>query len=73
MSAVDLSSASALKLLVTELTGAAGFNPAAHCCVVAEGLLPYLGPAELAGLMCDLAALCAPGSRLLFDFVHAGE
>jgi hypothetical protein len=30
-----------LKQLITELT-AAGFNPSARCCVVAEGLLCYL-------------------------------
>lgn len=58
-------------MLIPELT-AAGFAPADRCCVVAEGVLPYLGPLEAAGLMSDVAALAAPGSRLLFDFLHAG-
>lgn len=39
--AVDFASDSALKLLLTELTGA-GFDPSERCCVVAEGLLPFL-------------------------------
>ena len=37
-----------LKQLITELT-AAGFNPSARCCVVAEGLLCYL---EQVGWQC---------------------
>ena len=39
--AVDFGSDSSLKLLLTELTGA-GFDPSERCCVVAEGLLPFL-------------------------------
>ncbi|PRW33577.1 methyltransferase [Chlorella sorokiniana] len=69
---VDFSSDSSLKLLLTELTGA-GFDPSERCCVVAEGLLPFLSQEQASGLLADLSALAAPGSRLLFDFVHAGE
>lgn len=39
--AVDFGSDCSLKLLLTELTGA-GFDPSERCCVVAEGLLPFL-------------------------------
>lgn len=140
--AVDFGSDSSIKLLLTELTGA-GFDPSERCCVVAEGLLPflsqvggwahrlacktnvdscaragtsagcwdatyfllqaivhcslhvaeagglpvcpeltrppqtsYLVPAaqeQTSGVLADLCALAAPGSRLLFDFLHAGK
>lgn len=58
--------------LIPRLT-AAGFDPSRRCCVVGEGLLPYLAPAQGAALLADLAALAAPGSHLLFDFLHAGK
>ncbi|KAL4419926.1 hypothetical protein ABPG75_007024 [Micractinium tetrahymenae] len=56
--------------LITRLT-AAGFDPSRRCCIVAEGLLPYLTPPQGGALLADLAALASPGSRLLFDFLHA--
>ena len=56
--------------LIPQLTGA-GFDPRRPACIVAEGLLPYLPADAVASLMADLSALVAPGSRLLFDFVHA--
>lgn len=68
---VDFASESGRMCLLTNLTGA-GFDPSARCCVVAEGLLPSLPADAAATLLADLAALCAPGSRLLFDFLHAG-
>ena len=70
---------SGLRCLVTELT-AAGFQAgagtsssatSARCVVVAEGLLQLMAPEAVDGLLRDLSALCAPGSRFLFDFLHA--
>ncbi|KAL4430398.1 hypothetical protein ABPG77_002204 [Micractinium sp. CCAP 211/92] len=57
--------------LIPRLT-AAGFDPSRRCCIVGEGLLPYLSPAQGSELLADLAALAAPGSHLLFDFMHEG-
>lgn len=57
--------------LIPRLT-AAGFDPSQRCCIVGEGLLPYLSPAQGSELLADLAALAAPGSHLLFDFMHEG-
>lgn len=42
-----------LKSLITELT-AAGFDPSARCCVLAEGLLPYLS--QVGGGQFDVSA-----------------
>lgn len=67
---VDLSTPSGLKSLITELT-AAGFDPSQRCIVIGEGVLPYLPADAVAPLIADLSALAAPGSRLLFDFLHS--
>lgn len=68
--AVDLLGGSHLEL-ITRLT-AEGFDPQRRCCLVAEGLLPYLAPDACKALLQDLTALAAPGSRLLFDALLAG-
>ncbi len=58
--------------LIPRLT-AAGFDPSCRCCIVGDGLLPYLSPVQGGELLAELAALAAPGSHLLFDFMHEGE
>ncbi|MFF7459241.1 SAM-dependent methyltransferase [Kitasatospora sp. NPDC008115] len=45
----------------------AGFDPARPSAWLAEGLLVYLAPEEAAGLLTAVAALAAPGSRLLLE------
>ncbi|WP_055586668.1 SAM-dependent methyltransferase [Peterkaempfera griseoplana] len=45
---------------------AAGFDPGARTVWLAEGLLIYLSPSETAGLLTEVGALSAPGSRLFF-------
>ncbi|MFE7565281.1 SAM-dependent methyltransferase [Kitasatospora sp. NPDC057500] len=45
----------------------AGFDPARPSAWLAEGLLVYLTPEEAAGLLTAVAALAAPGSRLLLE------
>ncbi|MFE6871241.1 SAM-dependent methyltransferase [Kitasatospora sp. NPDC057692] len=45
----------------------AGFDPARPSAWLAEGLLVYLGPEEAAALLTAVAALAAPGSRLLLE------
>ncbi|MFD8786579.1 SAM-dependent methyltransferase [Kitasatospora sp. NPDC059599] len=46
---------------------AAGFDPSRRSAWLAEGLLVYLTPEEAAGLLTAVAALAAPGSRLLLE------
>lgn len=46
---------------------AAGFDPARRSVWLAEGLLVYLTAEEAAGLLTAVAALAAPGSRLLTE------
>eukprot|EP00887_Chlorella_sp_A99_P000060 scaffold16.g60.t1 len=48
-----------VKALVPALV-ATGFDPGRRCCLVAQGLLPFLPPAQVEELL-----------RLLFDFLHA--
>jgi methyltransferase (TIGR00027 family) len=55
--------------LIPALT-AAGFQPTIKTVVVMEGLLPHLDIAQANTILADAAALCAPGSKLLFDFLH---
>ncbi|MER5355683.1 SAM-dependent methyltransferase [Kitasatospora sp. NPDC002551] len=45
----------------------AGFDPARPSAWLAEGLLVYLAPEDAAGLLTAVAALAAPGSRLLLE------
>ncbi|KAL4857081.1 putative S-adenosyl-L-methionine-dependent methyltransferase [Chlorella vulgaris] len=67
---VEVDFSGSVKALITELTGA-GFDPSLRCTVVAEGLLAYLSQDQADNLVRDLSALCAPGSRFLFDCLHA--
>ena len=56
--------------LVPSLT-AAGFNPGSKTVVIMEGLFPHLETCQTEAVLADVAALCAPGSTLLWDFLHA--
>ncbi|KAL4534188.1 hypothetical protein Ndes2437B_g03478 [Nannochloris sp. 'desiccata'] len=55
--------------LIPALT-AAGFQPTLKTILVMEGLLPHLDSLQSNTVLADAAALCAPGSKLLFDFLH---
>jgi methyltransferase (TIGR00027 family) len=56
--------------LIPALT-AAGFQPTLKkTIVVMEGLLPHLDALQSNTILADTAALCAPGSKILFDFLH---
>ena len=55
--------------LIPALT-AAGFQPTLKTVVVMEGLLPHLDQIQAHTILADAAALCPPGSKLLFDFLH---
>jgi len=55
--------------LIPALT-AAGFQPTLKTILVMEGLLPHLDSIQADTVLADAAALCAPGSKLLFDFLH---
>lgn len=48
-----------------------GFDPMVPSIFVVEGLLPHLRQIHVDALLSDIAALCAPGSHLVFDFLHA--
>lgn len=48
-----------------------GFDPMVPSIFIVEGLLPHLRENHVDALLSDIAALCAPGSRLIFDFLHA--
>lgn len=49
---------------------AAGFDRAVPTGWAAEGVLPYLGNAEIERLLTRIAELSAPGSALAFDHLH---
>jgi len=51
---------------------AAGFDPGQPAAWIAEGLLVYLTPADADGILADLTALSAPGSRLGLTMSSAG-
>jgi len=56
--------------LIPALT-AAGFQPTLKKTIlVMEGLLPHLDSIQANTILADAAALCAPGSKILFDFLH---
>ena len=48
---------------------AAGFDPTIKTCWLVEGLLQYLEQPFIATLFARLAALAAPGSRVLYDVI----
>jgi methyltransferase (TIGR00027 family) len=48
-----------------------GFDPMVPSIFIVEGLLPHLRENHVDALLSDISALCAPGSRLIFDFLHA--
>jgi methyltransferase (TIGR00027 family) len=47
---------------------ASGFEPAQPTAWLAEGLLCYLGPAEVTQLLLEIDELSAPGSRLAAEY-----
>lgn len=50
---------------------ASGFDPARPSVVVWLGVSPYLTARAIDNTLADVAALCAPGSRLIVDYVNA--
>lgn len=63
---LDWSNGSAL---ISNLT-ANGFNPEMKCVCVMEGLMPHLTHSQAMELLADVAALSAPASIVLWDFLH---
>ncbi|KAK9847030.1 hypothetical protein WJX84_012320 [Apatococcus fuscideae] len=63
--AADLSISS-----LREALGHSSFNPALPVIFLVEGLLYYLTEAASAGLIRDAGVLAAPGSFMMFDFLH---
>ncbi|KAL6747756.1 S-adenosyl-L-methionine-dependent methyltransferase [Haematococcus lacustris] len=51
--------------------GPAGFNPAQPTLFTMEGLIYYLPPSAAQALMGRITQLSAPGSKVVFDFMHA--
>ncbi|ORV36843.1 class I SAM-dependent methyltransferase [Mycobacterium conspicuum] len=49
-----------------------GFDPARRSIIVWLGVTPYLTCSGIDATLADLAALCAPGSRLVVDYIGAG-
>lgn len=50
----------------------AGYDPARATLVVWLGVTPYLTRGAIDATLADLAGLCAPGSRLVLDYIRAG-
>ncbi len=46
------------------------FEPSQPSLFTVEGLVYYLPEGAVRGLLADIAALGAPGSRVQFDFLH---
>jgi methyltransferase (TIGR00027 family) len=59
------------KVLRERLVGS-GFDPARRSIIVWLGVTPYLTRSGIDTTLADLAALCAPGSRLVVDYIGAG-
>jgi methyltransferase (TIGR00027 family) len=51
---------------------AAGFDPAQRACFLLEGVTNYLGEEAVAAVLRCVGLGCAPGSALLFTYVHRG-
>lgn len=49
-----------------------GFDPARPSLVIWLGVTPYLTRAAIDATLGDLAEICAPGSRLIVDYICAG-
>jgi O-methyltransferase involved in polyketide biosynthesis len=49
-----------------------GFDPAKASLVLWLGVTPYLTKTAIDATLGDLAQLCAPGSRLIVDYIRAG-
>ena len=64
--ALDWSNPSAL---ISKLTSK-GFDPDRKCVCIIEGLIPHLTQHQVEGLLSDVAALLAPASLILWDFLH---
>jgi methyltransferase (TIGR00027 family) len=50
----------------------AGFDPARASLVIWLGVTPYLSLGAIDTTLADLAEVCAPGSRLIVDYITAG-
>jgi methyltransferase (TIGR00027 family) len=50
----------------------AGFDPTVATLVVWLGVTPYLTRGAIDATLADLAGLCAPGGRLVLDYISAG-
>jgi len=48
-----------------------GFDPNRRCLVVWAGVTAYLTREAIEATVADLAALCSPGSQLVFDYIDA--
>src|SRR5258708_1842420 len=49
-----------------------GFDPARPSLIVWLGVIPYLTRGAIDATLSDLAEICAPGSRLIVDYIRAG-
>jgi methyltransferase (TIGR00027 family) len=49
-----------------------GFDPARASLIIWLGVTPYLTRGAIDATLSDLAEICAPGSRLIVDYIRAG-